>query len=176
MGYAPFYGYASYPLGYDSGYYGDSDYSTAYAAPDAPEAQPSTQAQNPAATPTGPLPAGKIDEFGFVHSPFSTTTFKAANVANGQVFYDPTTGQPFMVHVTPPAAAPAPTPAAPPTTALPTGKLDEFGYVHSPFSTFVFKVQNGNYAQTFRDPFTGQSFTASKSPASTTIASAKISP
>jgi len=174
-GFVPFYGYGygSYPIGYDSGdYYGGSVDPSAYATPDTTPAQPPTQATNPAAAPSGPLPAGKIDEFGFVHSPYSTSTFKAANVANGQVFYDPTTGQPFIVHVTPPA--PAPAPAAPSTTSLPTGKLDEFGYVHSPFSTFTFKVQNGNYAQSFRDPFTGQSFTVSATPASATLASTKV--
>lgn len=172
-GYAPYYGYASYPIGYNSGGYYDSP---VYSAPDAPEAtQPSAPAANPAATPTGPLPAGKVDEFGFIHSPYSTTTFKAANVANGQVFYDPTTGQPFLVHVTPAASAPTAPSVVPSATSMPTGKLDEFGYVHSPFSTFTFKVQNGNDAQTFRDPFTGQHFTVSATPATETVASAKVS-
>ncbi len=170
-GYAPYYGYASYPIGFDSdsSYVGSVYPSANGPTPDA--AQPSTPAGNPAAAPTGPLPAGKLDEFGFVHSPYSTSTFKPATVANGQVFYDPTSGQPFIVHAT--APAPAPSPIAPSATSLPTGKLDEFGYVHSPFSTFTFKVQNGNYAQSFRDPFTGQSFTVSAPVAS--IASAKAS-
>jgi hypothetical protein len=172
-GYSPYYGYDSYGIGYDSGsYYEGSAEPDSYTAPDVSTTQPPTQATNPAATPTGPLPAGKVDQFGFVHSPYSTSTFKSANVVNGQVFYDPTTGQPFIIHVTPPA----PASAAPSSTLIPAGKLDEFGYVHSPFSTFTFKVQNGNYAQTFRDPFTGQAFTVNGAPATDTVASTKVSP
>ena len=166
----PYYGYSSYSYGPSYDY---SDYSspTVYAPssdgpvyPYAPPAPlPVTSQTAPAAAPTTPsaaqttLATGKIDDFGFIHSPYSTATFKSDKIAPGQVFYDPITGQAFTVTKPEPSATPA-TGAAPSTTALPVGKLDEFGYVHSPFSTFTFKVQNGNYAQVFRDPFTGQSF------------------
>ena len=174
----PYYGYGSYFGGsydyapvYDSYPVDDSSpavYTTTsttpvypYAPPAPPPASPNPAPATPSsATPTGVLTAGpsatgKLDDFGFIHSPYSNATFKSDKIAPGQVFYDPITGQPFTV------AKPEPAPSAPapvPTTMLPAGKLDEFGYVHSPFSTFTFKVPNGNYAQVFRDPFTGQSF------------------
>jgi hypothetical protein len=147
--------------------------------------------------PPGPLPMGTIDPSGYIHSPYTNSAFKVENLTDGQVLHDPVTGQLFVVYVaktpaapappsappTPPALAPPPTPSTPtgpipaptPTaTALPMGKLDPFGYVHSPFSTFLFKVQNGNYAQVFRDPFTGQSFGVRVVPAAPALASDKV--
>ena len=167
----PSYGYASYGYGPIDDSYPVYSSSSGYGAnsdgpvyPYAPPVAPPATANPAAATPpiaaptavlaTGPIATGKVDDFGFIHSPYSTATFKADKMAPGQVFYDPINGQPFTVQKPAPPSAPAPVPSA----SLPAGKLDEFGYVHSPFSTFTFKVQNGNFAQVFRDPFTGQSF------------------
>jgi hypothetical protein len=139
---------------------------------------------------------GTIDPSGYIHSPYTNSAFKVENLTDGQVLHDPVTGQLFVAYVnktpatpvpasvnpTPPTQATPPTPSTPtgpipapsPTTALPMGKLDQFGYVHSPFSTFLFKVQNGNYAQVFRDPFTGQSFGVRAVPAAPSLASAPV--
>jgi len=161
-------------------------YAPQVAVPDtSPPAVPVITASSTPPTTAAPssMATGKVDESGLIHSPYTSATFKVDKVAPGQIFYDPVTGQPFTVQipapppasapepaavtppsVTPPASQPAAAPVSAPLSAptpsasLPVGKLDEFGYVHSPFSTFTFKVQNGNYAQVFRDPFTGQSF------------------
>jgi hypothetical protein len=138
---------------------------------------------------------GTIDPSGYIHSPYTASAFRVENLTDGQVMHDPVTGQLFVVYVnktpatpvapsanpTPPAQATPPTPStptgpipAPTTMTLPLGKLDAFGYVHSPFSTFLFKVQNGNYAQVFRDPFTGQSFGVRVVPAAPALASDKV--
>jgi len=180
------YGYEADPVDYSApAVYGSTEdtpvYPYAPAAPPAsvgpaPDAAPNTGST--AATPSGPLVTGKVDDFGFIHSPYTSTTFKPDKIAPGQIFYDPITGQPFTV-AKPEAPAIPTTPTAPtptPTTLLPAGKLDEFGYVHSPFSTFTFKVQNGNYAQVFRDPFTGQSFTVRPKEASRTAVPAVAGP
>jgi hypothetical protein len=182
-GYA-YYGYPfvafSSPIYYDSGPsyypgYDETDYSTAPAPPPgydpSQQQQPATPQPSPA-TPTAlvSIPSGTLDDQGNIHSPFSNTTFKADKVSDGQLFHDPVTGQLFQVHVkaaTPPPSAPAP------STAVPTGKLDEYGYVHSPYSTFTFQVQNGNYAQVFHDPFTGQPFTVKASEGSRALVSAR---
>jgi hypothetical protein len=180
----PSYGYSSYGYGpgYDYTDYGSpSDYGTGYDAPVYPYASPAPTAPATAPTPAvagpvmapgagGNLAMGKIDDFGFIHSPFSTATFKSDKMAPGQIFYDPITGQAFTVAKPEPPPATAPSTAPTTSTAPPAGKLDEFGYVHSPFSTFTFKVQNGNFAQVFRDPFTGQTFTVHpKQAAQTTV-------
>ena len=175
----PVYGYASYGYGAYGGYasYPDSSsyYGADYSSPSyAPAPQPTPPAPQPAPAPAAISPstsmaAGTVDATGNVHSPYSATTFKVDKFADGQIFHDPITGQAFVVHKS--ETAPAPAPAVPPTTATPTGKLDEFGYVHSPFSTFTFKVQSGNYAQVFHDPFTGQAFTIARRDAAEPVAS-----
>ena len=161
-GYSPSYG-DSFDYGYSGGSY-PSDY--------APTAPPSTApAPAPAATPAvspalSSLPVGKVDDFGYVHSPFTTSTFKVDTYAEGQTFYDPLTGQPFTVH----KAGAVPKPAAPATTALPPGKVDEFGYVHSPYSTFTARVKSDPNAQVYQDPNTGQLFTVIPKIASKSVA------
>jgi hypothetical protein len=171
-------GYPFYSYPYDSFYapfdYDDDtsfyapDYAFAPAPPTNPTmptgAPPPSTPASPAPASSQPIPTGKLDKSGYIHSPFSTATFKVEKVINGQLFHDPITGQLFQIRL-----IPAPKGSAP-SGSMPTGKLDEFGYVHSPYSTYMFKVKDGNYAQTFRDPYTNQPFNVTASEATVTPA------
>jgi hypothetical protein len=179
-GYGVVYAPPAFYYGDDSGYYPPADASE---PPPAPQTEPTAPSPETAPAPptgsstttttiSGPIPAGTYDEFGYVHSPYTTSTFKVPNVTDGQIFHDPITGQIFQVHVNP--APKSTTPTGPiPSASTPTGKIDQFGYVHSPYSTFTFKVQDGNYAQTFHDPITGQPFTVTANGAPKKVASAQ---
>jgi len=46
-----------------------------------------------------PVPVGTIDDKGLVHSPFSKSVLKTANVRSGQAVHDPETGQVFYVQM-----------------------------------------------------------------------------
>jgi predicted RNase H-like nuclease len=101
---------------------------------------------------------GKIDEAGYVHSPFTNSAFKPQTFVDGQTFYDPVTGQAFTIRKA--GAAPATMPKPPASTStMPAGKIDEFGYVHSPYSTFTIKARSDTSSQVYQDPNTGQIFT-----------------
>ncbi len=168
--------YASYgdpvDYGYSSGSY-PTDYTTQEPAPTALPPAPAPAAITSTNPASASLPLGKVDEAGYVHSPFTTSAFKVETYADGQTFYDPVTGQPFTVHKAGAAPAPAPKPAAPPTTAMPAGKVDNFGYVHSPYSTYFIKVRSDDSAQLYHDPNTGQFFTVIPHATSTHLASAQ---
>jgi hypothetical protein len=55
----------------------------------------------PVPAPAPLVAVGTVDEKGLVHSPFSKSVLKIANVTNGQLVHDPVTGQVFYVQVGP---------------------------------------------------------------------------
>lgn len=103
----------SAPIYYDdySSIYSPYAYPNPYAYPPVPAVPPpaATDPEPTAKAPLGPpaavaasmgsLPTGKLDDFGYVHSPYTTSTFKVPNLVDGQALYDPATRQVFRVRL-----------------------------------------------------------------------------